>query len=71
MPTTRQATIGKELRFAVDLLRAFGGAMLFSLPMLMTMEMWWLGFYMEPLAPRALDAVEHPSAHRSLVLWGI
>ena len=41
-------TSGKERRFAIDLLRAFGGAILFSLPMLMTMEMWWLGFYMEP-----------------------
>lgn len=28
--------------------RAFAGAVLFSLPMLMTMEMWWLGFYLEP-----------------------
>jgi putative integral membrane protein (TIGR02587 family) len=28
--------------------RAFGGAILFSLPLLMTMEMWWLGFYMDP-----------------------
>ena len=25
--------------------RAVGGALIFSLPMLMTMEMWWLGFY--------------------------
>lgn len=29
-------------------MRAFGGALLFSLPLLMTMEMWWLGgFSME------------------------
>ncbi|MGH6912830.1 MAG: DUF2391 family protein, partial [Geminicoccales bacterium] len=27
--------------------RALGGALIFSLPMLMTMEMWWLGFYMD------------------------
>jgi putative integral membrane protein (TIGR02587 family) len=27
--------------------RAFGSALLFALPMLMTMEMWWLGFYMD------------------------
>src|SRR5690606_12106015 len=27
--------------------RAFGGAIFFSLPLLMTMEMWWLGFYMD------------------------
>ena len=30
--------------FAVGLARAFGGALIFSLPILMTMEMWWLGF---------------------------
>lgn len=35
--------------FLVGLARAAGGAILFSLPMLMTMEMWWLGFYMHPL----------------------
>jgi putative integral membrane protein (TIGR02587 family) len=35
--------------FAVGAGRAFAGALLFCLPMLMTMEMWWLGFYMDPL----------------------
>jgi putative integral membrane protein (TIGR02587 family) len=35
--------------FAIGLVRAFGGAIIFSLPILMTMEMWWLGFTMEPL----------------------
>lgn len=35
-------------RFAKGLARAFAGALLFSLPMLMTMEMWWLGFSMTP-----------------------
>ena len=34
--------------FARELSRAFGGAVLFALPLLMTMEMWWLGFYLEP-----------------------
>ncbi|MDP1875887.1 TIGR02587 family membrane protein [Phenylobacterium sp.] len=29
--------------------RAFAGALIFALPMLMTMEMWQLGFYMDPL----------------------
>ncbi|HEX2079113.1 MAG TPA: TIGR02587 family membrane protein [Longimicrobium sp.] len=40
---------GAELdrRFFVGLARAFGGAVFFSLPLLMTMEMWWLGFYAE------------------------
>jgi putative integral membrane protein (TIGR02587 family) len=33
--------------FAVDLAHDFGGAILFSFPLLMTMEMWWLGFYMD------------------------
>lgn len=33
--------------FFVDLARAFGGALIFSFPMLMTMEMWRLGFYMD------------------------
>ena len=27
--------------------RGFAGALIFALPMLMTMEMWWLGFYMD------------------------
>lgn len=31
-----------------DLLRGFGGAILFAFPLLMTLEMWRLGFYMEP-----------------------
>ena len=35
--------------FLVGLGRATAGALIFSLPMLMTMEMWWLGFTMEPL----------------------
>lgn len=28
-------------------MRAFGGAVIFAFPLLMTMEMWWLGFYMD------------------------
>lgn len=35
--------------FWSGILRAFGGALVFSLPMLMTMEMWWIGFYIHPL----------------------
>lgn len=27
--------------------RAFGGALIFALPMFMTMEMWWLGFHID------------------------
>jgi putative integral membrane protein (TIGR02587 family) len=33
--------------FGLDLAHDFGGAILFSFPLLMTMEMWWLGFYMD------------------------
>jgi putative integral membrane protein (TIGR02587 family) len=33
--------------FLIGLARAFAGALIFSLPMLMTMEMWWLGFSIE------------------------
>jgi len=36
-------------RAAVGLARAFAGAIIFALPLLMTMEMWWLGFYMDRL----------------------
>ncbi|WP_298744127.1 TIGR02587 family membrane protein [uncultured Brevundimonas sp.] len=39
---------GRERAYARDLGRAFGGALLFSLPLLMTMEMWWFGFILEP-----------------------
>jgi len=31
------------------LMRDFGGAIVFAFPLLMTMEMWWLGFYMDRL----------------------
>jgi putative integral membrane protein (TIGR02587 family) len=40
---------GKERRFLIGLARAFGGAIFFSMPLLMTMEMWELGFYMDRL----------------------
>ncbi len=35
--------------YGVGLARAFGGAIAFAFPLLMTMEMWWLGFYMDRL----------------------
>jgi putative integral membrane protein (TIGR02587 family) len=38
-----------DRRFAIGLARAAGGALVFSLPLLMTMEMWWLGFHVERL----------------------
>jgi putative integral membrane protein (TIGR02587 family) len=39
----RRASRDRNLAFFVGLFRAFGGAIVFSLPLLMTMEMWWLG----------------------------
>lgn len=36
-------------KFAIGLARAFGGALIFSLPLFMTMEMWDLGSSAEPL----------------------
>jgi putative integral membrane protein (TIGR02587 family) len=34
--------------FLTGVARGFGGAIIFALPLLMTMEMWWLGFSIEP-----------------------
>lgn len=34
-------------QYATSLARAFAGAILFAFPLIMTMEMWWLGFYMD------------------------
>jgi putative integral membrane protein (TIGR02587 family) len=45
----RTAPRPTEEHFGVGLARAFAGAIIFALPLLMTMEMWWLGFYMAPL----------------------
>ncbi|MGH6924286.1 MAG: TIGR02587 family membrane protein [Propylenella sp.] len=47
---TRQASIDHRARlaFARSLGRAFGGAILFAVPLLMTMEMWQLGVAMDP-----------------------
>lgn len=39
---------GSNRAYALGLARAFGGAIIFALPLLMTMEMWSLGFYLEP-----------------------
>jgi len=38
-----------ERRAGKGLARAFAGAIIFALPLFMTMEMWWLGFYMDRL----------------------
>ncbi|WP_118856484.1 TIGR02587 family membrane protein [Sphingomonas mesophila] len=51
--------------YAVALSRAFAGALLFCLPLLMTMEMWWLGFYLEPWRVALFTAVN------ILILYGL
>ena len=38
-----------SIDYARGLARAFGGALLFAFPLLMTMEMWFLGFTLDPL----------------------
>ncbi len=43
----RAASSNRE--YARGLARAAAGAMIFAFPLLMTMEMWWLGFYLPPL----------------------
>jgi putative integral membrane protein (TIGR02587 family) len=51
-PTDRTGSLERrsaDRRFAVGVARAFGGALIFALPLLMTMEMWSLGFSMERL----------------------
>lgn len=42
----RQTTSTDVDSFVRGIARGFAGALLFSIPMLMTMEMWFLGFYM-------------------------
>ena len=47
--TSAEAAVagGGRKEFARGLARALAGAILFSFPLLMTMEMWWLGFYLD------------------------
>jgi uncharacterized membrane protein len=47
--TTSRARPAPNAEFAVGLMRAFGGAIIFAFPLLMTMEMWQLGFAMDRL----------------------
>lgn len=35
----------KDNKFNEELARAFGGSIIFCIPLIMTMEMWYLGFY--------------------------
>lgn len=44
----REHAATSNRQYAVALARAFAGALIFCLPLFMTMEMWWLGFSLEP-----------------------
>jgi putative integral membrane protein (TIGR02587 family) len=71
------AARGSERQFWVGVARAFGGATFFSLPLLMTMEMWWLGFYMDRLRLAlfmvlmipVLVGLDHYSGFRDTATW--
>lgn len=53
-------TIMDAEHVGANLGRAAAGALIFSLPMLMTMEMWWLGFYISDARLALLLAVTVP-----------
>lgn len=48
MPNHDVSSATTSPRYAAALSRAFAGALIFCLALLLTMEMWWLGFYLEP-----------------------
>ena len=54
----------------VGLSRAIGGAIIFSLPMMMTMEMWWIGFYIDPLRLIFLILLSLPLFYRISTMVG-
>lgn len=60
MPTSAQPAGARTRKLVRDAGRAAGGALIFSIPMLMTMEMWWLGFYMDRLRLALLVALVIP-----------
>lgn len=49
-----------ERKYLVATARALAGATIFGFPLLMTMEMWWLGFYMDPVRLSLFLAVSLP-----------
>ncbi|MBA3511282.1 TIGR02587 family membrane protein [Sphingomonas sp.] len=63
--------------YAKGLGRALAGAVIFSLPLLMTMEMWWLGFYLDRLRLLqfllvnlvVLVGLSHVSGFEATVSW--
>lgn len=66
-----------DRHFAVELGRAFAGALLFTVPMFMTMEMWWIGFYIAPprlalftlLAVLLLVRIAHDEGFEDSLTW--
>jgi putative integral membrane protein (TIGR02587 family) len=50
----------RRIDFVQGLGRAFGGALLFSLPMFLTIELWWLGFYLDRLRLMVLLVLMFP-----------
>ncbi len=46
---TSSSRHGDNTDYAIGLARAVGGAILFAFPLMMTMEMWQLGFYLDRL----------------------
>jgi putative integral membrane protein (TIGR02587 family) len=49
-----------ERQSLIGIARAFAGALIFALPMIMTMELWWLGSYIEPYKLALLLALSVP-----------
>ena len=65
MTTSKRAGAGRsrpspDRAFGLGLARAFGGAIIFGLPILMTMEMWQIGVAMPPLRLLLLLALSLP-----------
>lgn len=58
--STKEFTKTESIPQWVGIGRAIGGAIIFSLPMMMTMEMWWLGYYVSPLRLLSLIALSLP-----------
>src|SRR5688572_19571336 len=54
MAQPRTGPLAHELH---DLTRALGGALLFGIPLLLTMETWWLGAQLPPWQPLAMLAL--------------
>ena len=50
--------------------RAIAGSIIFSLPMMMTMEMWWIGFYISPMRLACLILFSLPLFYRISTMIG-